>query len=187
MPRHGAPIAAGSRFCCCRRCLLPRIVLARCWVFDKGNRRPLGLVTSQGDLPGRRKGHMRLVLRVFLVESLLPWVLVLAGAVRTGLQIWSFSMDSVAAAFQSRALRMGLGFLIGVPIVVGWPLLFRFVRAQHVYQLWFDVALWWWVLLGGTGAFVALAARVSAVKPPVEGRATECRCGTCMGRAFRVL
>ena len=130
---------------------------------------------------------MRLVLRVLLIESLLSWGMVLAGAVRTGLQIWSFSMDSVAAAFQSRALRMGLGLLIGVPIVVGWPLLFRFVRAQHVYQLWFDVALWWWVLLGGTGAFVALAASASTVKPRAEGRETECRCGTCMGHAFRKL
>ena len=130
---------------------------------------------------------MRLVVRVLLVESLLSWGMVLAGAVRTGLQIWSFSVDSVAAAFRSRALRMGLGLLIGVPVVVGWPLLFRFERAQHMYQLWFNVALWWWVLLGGTGAFVALAVWVSAVKPPAEGRETECRCGTCMGRAFRVL
>lgn len=130
---------------------------------------------------------MRLVLRVLLVESLLSWGMVLAGAARTVLQIWSFSMNSVAAAFRSRALRIGLGLLIGVPVVVGWPLLFRFERAQHMYQLWFNVALWWWVLLGGTGAFVALATRVSAEKLRAEERTTECRCGTCMGRAFRAL
>jgi len=130
---------------------------------------------------------MRFVLRVLLIESLLSWGMVLAGAMRTGAQMWPFFADSVAAAFRSRALRAGLGLLIGVPVVVGWPLLFRFARAQHVYQHWFDVALWWWVMLGGIGAFVALAARISAVQPPAEGPVTECRCGTCMGRAFRVL
>jgi hypothetical protein len=130
---------------------------------------------------------MRLVVRVLLVESLLSWGIVLAGAVRAGVQVWSFLAETLAAAFRSRALRMGLGLLIGVPVVVGWPLLFRFVRAQHVYQVWFNVAVWWWVLLAGTGAFVALAARVSTVKSRAEGRETECRCGTCMGRAFRVL
>ena len=129
---------------------------------------------------------MRLVMRVLLVESLLAWAMVLVGAARMGLQIWSLSADSVAAVFRRRALRMGLGLLIGVPVVVGWPVLFRFVRAHHLYQVWFSVALWWWILLGGLGAFVALAARVSAVTPRPEGGVTECRCGTCMGRAFRV-
>ena len=130
---------------------------------------------------------MRVVVRVLLVESLLSWGIVLAGAMRTGAQMCPFFADSVTAAFRSRALRAGLGLLIGIPVVVGWPLLFRFVRAQHVYQHWFAVAVWWWVLLGGTGAFVALAARVSAVETPAEGPVPECRCGTCMGRAFRVL
>jgi hypothetical protein len=130
---------------------------------------------------------MRLMVRILLAESLLSWGMVVAGALRTGAQMWTFFTDSVTAAFRSRALRMGLGLLIGVPVVVGWPLLFRFVRAQHVYQVWFNVALWWWVLLGGLGAFVALAAKASTVKPRTEGRAAECRCGTCMGRAFRTL
>jgi hypothetical protein len=130
---------------------------------------------------------MRVVLRALLVESLLSWAMVIAGAVRTGAQMWSFAADSVAAAVRSRAVRVGLGLVVGVPVVVGWPLLFRFVRAQHVYQVWFSVAVWWWVLLGGTGAFVALAARVSAVKPRAGERVTECRCGTCTGRAFGVL
>ena len=130
---------------------------------------------------------MRLVVRILLAESLLSWGMVVAGALRTGAQMWSIITDSVTAAFRSRALRMGLGLLIGVPVVVGWPLLFQFVRAQNVYQVWFNVALWWWVLLGGLGAFVALAAKASTVKQRAEGRVTECRCGTCMGRAFRAL
>ena len=130
---------------------------------------------------------MRFVVRVLLVESLLSWGMVLAGAMRAGAQILPFFVDSLAGAFRSRALRVGLGLLVGVPVVVGWPLLFQFVREQHVYQFWFNVAVWWWVLLGGTGAFVALAARVSAVALRAEERGTECRCGTCMGRAFRVL
>lgn len=129
---------------------------------------------------------MRLVMRVLLIESLLAWGMVLAGAAHTGVQLWSLSADSVAAAFRSRAWRRGLGLLIGLPMVAGWPLLFRFERAHHLYQHWFSVALWWWVLLGGIGAFVALAAKVSAVEPGPGGGATECRCGTCMGRAFRV-
>lgn len=130
---------------------------------------------------------MRLVVRALLVESLLSWGMVLAGAVRAGAQIWPFFVNSLAAAVRSRVVRVGLGLFIGVPVVVGWPLLFRFVRAQHVYQHWFDVAVWWWVLLGGTGAFVALAARVSTEKARAEGGEPGCRCGTCMGRAFRVL
>jgi hypothetical protein len=130
---------------------------------------------------------MRLVVRILLAESLLSWGMVVAGALRTGAQMWSFFTDSVMAASRSRALRIGLGLLIGVPIVVGWPLLFRLVRAQHVHQVWFNVALWWWVLLGGLGVFVALATKVSTAKPRAEGSVTECRCGTCMGRAFRVL
>jgi hypothetical protein len=129
---------------------------------------------------------MRLALRILLAESLLSWGMVVAGALRTGAQLWSFFTDSITAAFRSRALRMGLGLLIGLPVVVGWPLLFRFVRAHHVYQVWFNVALWWWVLLGGLGAFVALAAKFSTVEPLAEGRVTGCRCGTCTGRAFRV-
>ena len=130
---------------------------------------------------------MRLVVRILLAESLLSWGMVVAGALRTGAQMWSFFTESVMAAFRSRALRIGLGLLIGVPIVVGWPLLFRLVRAQRVYQVWFNVALWWWVLLGGLGLFVALATKVSTAKPRAEESVTECRCGTCMGRAFRVL
>ncbi len=130
---------------------------------------------------------MRFVVRVLLVEFLLSWAMVLAGAVRVGVQVWPFFANSLMAGFRSRALRVCLGFLIGIPVVAGWPLLFWLVRAQRGYQAWFqDLAVLWWVLLG-SGVFVVLMARVCAVRPRAELRGTECRCGACVGRAFRVL
>ena len=147
----------------------------------------LGQITFPKAPPGRRKGAvMRFVVRVLVLEFSLSWAMILAGAARVGVQIWPFFADSLAAAFRSRALRVCLGLLIGIPVVVGWPLLFRLVQAQHTYRVWWDFAVLWWVLLGGCSGLVLLV-RAVAAKPRGEAGETQCRCGTCTGRAFRVL
>jgi hypothetical protein len=55
LPR--SPMATVGCSCCCQPVLASsRVVLARCWVFDKGNRAALGAGHIPGDPPGRQKG-----------------------------------------------------------------------------------------------------------------------------------
>ena len=129
---------------------------------------------------------MRLVVRILLVEFSLAWAMVVAGSIRAGLQIWPFFADTLMAGFRSRAGRVCLGLLIGLP-VAGWPLLFWLVETQAEYRKWLQaIAIPWWIVLGVT-ASMFLVARAGAPGPPTEGCGTGCRCGTCVARETRAL
>jgi len=96
-------------------------------------------------------------------------------------QMWPFVVNALPAGLRGRRWRRGLGLLVGIPIVVGWPLLFWPAQAEHQYQYWFKLAVLWWVLLGAA-AFLPVLVRVIEAGSRDEARVTGCRCGTCMTR-----
>src|SRR5215469_3847872 len=88
-----------------------------------------------------REAAMRLVVRFLLAEFALAWAIVLAGSVRVAVQMWPFVVNALPAGLRGRRWRRGLGLLVGIPIVVGWPLLFWPAQAEHQYQYWFKLAV----------------------------------------------
>ncbi len=129
---------------------------------------------------------MRLVMRVLLVEFTVSSVLLLAGWIRIGVQVWPFAMDSLKAGFGghpwvrawARNWRAGLGLLVGLPVVAGWPVLLSPVLAKYTSGDWLNIAVVWWVLAGTLGALL-LAAKV-VESGPRTGPETGCRCGVCV-------
>jgi hypothetical protein len=120
---------------------------------------------------------MRFVVRFLLVEFWLAWALVLAGAVRAGLQIWPFLGSALTACL--RAWRLGLVLAIGFP-GAGWPLLFWLREAEPGYQTWLQgIAIPYWIVLGVTALMVLITKVSSEANRWDGGRATECRCATC--------
>ena len=95
---------------------------------------------------------MRLVLRVLFVEFALSWAMMLAGCARLAAQIWPFLRPSLTAGFRSRAWRTGLGLLVAVPVVAGWPVLLLPSQAQSAGGNWLKIAIPWWILVGALGA-----------------------------------
>jgi hypothetical protein len=128
-----------------------------------------------------QEAAMRLVVRFLLVEFALAWAIVLAGSVRVAVQIWPFLVGALPAGLRGRAWRRGLGLLVGVPIAVGWPLLFWPAQAVHPHQDWLKLAALWWVLLGAA-AFLPVLVRVIEAGSRSGARVTGCRCGTCVTR-----
>jgi hypothetical protein len=113
-------------------------------------------------LPCRREGAaVRLVLRVLFFEVALSWAMVLAGSVHVAIRIWPLVMHSLKARLRGHAWRVGLGLVIGIPVVAGWPALFLPTQAQSAAGDWLKIAIPWWILLGALGAEV-LAARLAA-------------------------
>jgi hypothetical protein len=104
---------------------------------------------------------MRLVLRVLFFEVALSWAMMLAGSVRVAMQIWSFVRHSLKARLRGRAWRAGLGLMIAIPVVAGWPALFLPAQAEYAAGDWLKIAIPWWILIGGIGAQI-LAARLTA-------------------------
>jgi hypothetical protein len=95
---------------------------------------------------------MRLVLRVLFFEFALSWAMVLAGPIHVAMQAWPFVRRSLNARLQRRAWRVGLGLMIGIPVVAGWPALFLPVQATFAGGDWLKIAIPWWVLIGVLGA-----------------------------------
>jgi hypothetical protein len=131
---------------------------------------------------------MRLVMRVLLFEFTVSSALLLAGWIRVAVQVWPFAMDSLKAGFVGRAwaraggrtLRAGLGLLVGLPVVAGWPVLLSPVLAKYASGDWLAIAAVWWVLAGAVGALL-LAAKIVESQPGT-GPGTGCRCGVCVSR-----
>jgi hypothetical protein len=112
---------------------------------------------------------MRLVLRVLFVEFALSWAMVLAGSMRVAAQVWPFVTGPLRAGFHSRAWRVGLGLLVGLPIVAGWPALFLPTQGQYASGDWLKIAIPWWVLIGAIGCQL-LVAMVRSAEPRSERR-----------------
>lgn len=104
---------------------------------------------------------MRLVLRVLFVEFALSWAMVLAGSAHVARQAWPFVARPLTTRFRSRAWRVGLGLVVAVPVVAGWPALFLPDQAQYAGGNWLKIAVPWWVLIGALGAEM-LVARLTA-------------------------
>jgi len=120
---------------------------------------------------------MRLVVRFLLVEFSLAWALVLAGAVRAGLQIWPFFGSALTACL--RAWRLVLALAIGFP-AAGWPLLFWLREDQPGYRAWLQgIAIPYWIVLGVTALMVLITKLSSEADRQDGGGASECRCPAC--------
>ena len=104
---------------------------------------------------------MRLVLRVLFFEFALSWAMVLAGSVHVAMQIWPFVKRSLKTRLQSRTWRVGMGLMIAIPVVAGWPALFLSTQAKYAAGNWLKIAIPWWVLIGALGAEM-LVARLTA-------------------------
>lgn len=104
---------------------------------------------------------MRLVLRVLLVEFALSWTMMMAGSARVATQICPIAVRSLQARLRRRSWRVGLGLVIAIPVVAGWPALFLPTQAQFAAGDWLKIAIPWWVLIGAIGAQM-LAARLTA-------------------------
>ncbi|MBO0816548.1 MAG: hypothetical protein J2P30_15570 [Actinobacteria bacterium] len=103
---------------------------------------------------------MRVVLRVLLFEFSLAWALLLAGSARVTAQLWPFFTQTIGAGWRDR-WRVRTGWLIGIPIAAGWPLLFWLGQARNDYHHWLQaIAIPWWIVFGGYGLRLLLA-RVS--------------------------
>lgn len=134
---------------------------------------------------------MRLVMRVLLVEFTLSSALLLAGWIRAAVQVWPFAMDSLKAGFDAhprvrawaRNWRAGLGLLVGLPVVAGWPVLLSPVLAKYTSGDWLNLAVVWWVLAGAFGGLL-LAAKI-VESGPGTGPGTGCRCGVCVANDVR--
>jgi hypothetical protein len=103
---------------------------------------------------------MRIALRVLFFEFALSWAMVLAGSVRVAMGAWPFVGHSLAR-LRSRAWRVGLGVMVAIPVVAGWPALFEPSQAQYVGGDWLNIAIPWWILIGVLGAEI-LAVRLNA-------------------------
>ena len=162
-------------------------MLAQREVFHRGNGATPCLVTPHKVRRPAGEAAMRLVVRFLFFEFSLAWAMVLAGSIRVGVQIWPFFANTLMADVRRRTWRVYLGFLIGLPVAVGWPLLFWLIQTQRGYRGWLQaIAIPWWIVLGTT-AFVFLVARVGEAEPRTEGRRTGCRCGTCVAREMDAL
>lgn len=125
-------------------------------------------------------------MRVLLVEFTVSSALLLAGWIRIGVQVWPFAMDSLKAGFGGRAWarglarhwRAGLGLLVGLPIVAGWPVLLSPILGKYTSGDWLNLAILWWVLAGAVGGLL-LAAKI-VESGPRTGPETGCRCGVCV-------
>jgi hypothetical protein len=128
---------------------------------------------------------MRLVLRVLLGEFALTSAVLLAGWIRLAAQIWPFARDSLRAGFRGRAWRAGLGLLVGLPVVAGWPVLFLVspVWAAATHGDWLKIAIPWWLIVGAGGA-VVLVAELTAARTERE---TECQCAGCTAYSQKAL
>jgi hypothetical protein len=104
---------------------------------------------------------MRLVLRVLLFEFMLYWAMVLAGSARVAMQIWLLFRPSLPARLRGRGWRMGLGLMIAIPVIAGWPALFLPTQAEYAAGDWLTIAIPWWILIGVLGVRV-LAVRLTA-------------------------
>jgi hypothetical protein len=122
---------------------------------------------------------MRLVLRVLLVECALSWVLLLAGYVRVGVQIWPFA----TARFRGRDWRVGVGLLVGLPIAAGWPAMFAAPSlAKGTHGDWLNLAIPWWLMIAAAG-LVLIVTRLNAARSQAE--LDTCRCATCITYSAR--
>jgi hypothetical protein len=100
---------------------------------------------------------MRVVLRILFFEFSLAWALVLAGSMRVAAQVWPFFAETLGAGWRSR-WRVRAGFLAGIPIAAGWPLLFWLGQEQNGYQGWLRaIAIPWWIILAVYGIRLLLA------------------------------
>lgn len=119
---------------------------------------------------------MRIVLRILLVECALSWLMLLAGYVRVGVQIWPHA----TARFRGRNWRLGLGLLVGLPIAAGWPAVFL-ARGMNmsVRGDWLNLAIPWWIILGASGSLL-LVAKLHAAREARASLETGCQCGTCI-------
>jgi hypothetical protein len=100
---------------------------------------------------------MRLALRVLFFEFALWWAMVLAGSARVAVQIGPFVTQSLKPRLQSRACRVGLRLMIGIPVVAGWPALFLPVQAEYAAGDWLKIAIPWWIVIGALSAEILLA------------------------------
>jgi hypothetical protein len=113
-----------------------------------------------------KKAAMRVVMRILFIEFSAAWVMVLAGMVRTGLQAVPLFAGTLATAGRRVGWRAGLGTLVGLPVVAGWPLLFWLIQAEQGYHAWMKgIAIPWWIVLACCG-LVVLAARGAAKAEP---------------------
>jgi hypothetical protein len=132
---------------------------------------------------------MRLVMRVLLFEFTVSSALVLAGWVRVAVQVWPFAMGSLKVRFGGRAWartwRAGLGLLVGLPVVAGWPVLLSPALAKYTSGDWLTIAIPWWVLAGAVGALL-LGAKTIEPGPRTEA-GTGCRCGVCVAQGVRAV
>jgi hypothetical protein len=95
---------------------------------------------------------MRIVLRVLFFEFALSWAMVLAGWVHAGMHAWPFVRRSLNTRLRCRAWRVGLGLLIAIPVVAGWPALFLPAQAEYAAGDWLKIAIPWWILISVLGA-----------------------------------
>jgi hypothetical protein len=91
---------------------------------------------------------MRVVLRVLFFEFALSWTMVIAGCARVAVQVWPHVKDPLKAGFRSRALREGLGILVGLVVIAGWPALLSLIHTGTGAGDWLDVAEPWWAIAG---------------------------------------
>ncbi len=121
---------------------------------------------------------MRLVMRVLLIESLLSWVLLMAGWTRVAVQLRPLALGRLRAAVPWRpSWRVALGLLIALPLVAGWPVLLQPVLVSSTHGDWLNLAIPWW-LLTGTMALFLLVAEVRATRPAAAQ--VTCHCGGCV-------
>ncbi len=104
---------------------------------------------------------MRFALRVLFFECALSWAMVLAGSARVAAGICPLVSHSLKVRLGGRAWRTGLGLMIAIPVVAGWPALLLPSEAQNAAGDWLMVAIPWWILIGALGAQM-LAARLTA-------------------------
>jgi hypothetical protein len=100
---------------------------------------------------------MRLVLRVLFVEFALSWAMVLAGSAHVARLVWPLVARSLKTRFRSRGWRVGLGLVVAIPVVAGWPVLFWPAQAEYAGGNWLKIAIPWWVLIGALGAEMLMA------------------------------